>query len=222
MRRTSGAPTLAPADLARLLARAGVTPRPFQARQSIDIGAGQLAIVLQGAVSISVELDDGYAIEAALAGSGDWIGWPPTTLRAQYLGALNGELGLVPLNAVLAQAAALGWASSEILALSAPTTQRAWINLACQGRHSIVQRLARRILQLSRLSGGSSTLHMTQDDAALALGVQRTSVTHAAIRLQEAHAIKVVRARTIITDRAALQRLACSCSAQNAPGERAL
>ncbi|MDG2520357.1 Crp/Fnr family transcriptional regulator [Caulobacter segnis] len=208
-----------PADLARLLARAGVIPHPFKARQQIHIGSdpGQLAIVLKGAVSVAVQLDDGFSIEAALAGAGDWLGWPPTAAHGQFTAALDGELGIVSLDALLAQASAVGRPAPDVLALAAPLVQRVSLNLACQARHSVAQRLARRILDLSRLGGDLSTVPMTQDDAAMALGVQRTSVTHAAVRLQQAQAVRVVRARTIIKDRALLERLACTCSRPRAP-----
>ncbi|WP_369061886.1 Crp/Fnr family transcriptional regulator [Caulobacter sp. 73W] len=214
VRPTSNSLSLSPSDLARLLARAGVTPRRFLARQAIDFGANprQLAIILQGAISMGVEIEDGYTVEAALAGTGDWLGWPASPPKALFTGVLDGELGFVSRDALLNEAAALGYSAPDVLALAASATHRAWTNLACQGRHSITQRLARRLLDISRLGGGLDTIPMTQDEAALALGVQRTSVTHAAVKLQEVGAVRVVRARTIITDRAALERLACSCA----------
>lgn len=80
----------------------------------------------------------------------------------------------------------------------------------CNTLHPLMQRLVRWLLVIDDRTQGSK-LHVTQDEIARALGVQRTTVNASARVLSEMGAISYLRAAIEIRDRAALERLACEC-----------
>lgn len=83
-------------------------------------------------------------------------------------------------------------------------------SVACNVLHSVDQRLARWLL-MSRDRTEQNPMNLTHEFLALMLGVQRTSVTVAARRLQEQGVIKYSRGRVTVIDRSALDRIVCEC-----------
>jgi CRP-like cAMP-binding protein len=81
---------------------------------------------------------------------------------------------------------------------------------ACNAKHGLEPRLARRLLQVRDLAG-TNRIDLTQDHVAQMLGVQRTSVSITASGFQSAGLIKYRRGRIDILDSAALQKLSCDC-----------
>lgn len=81
---------------------------------------------------------------------------------------------------------------------------------ACNALHRADQRFAKWLLRChDRVEG--DTLILTQEYLASMLGSQRTTVNEAAQTLQKAGAITYSRGRVTITDRTALERVACEC-----------
>ena len=81
---------------------------------------------------------------------------------------------------------------------------------ACNALHRSDQRFAKWLLRChDRVEG--DTLQLTQEYLAAMLGSQRTTVNEAAQALQKAGAITYSRGKVTITDRAALERVACEC-----------
>lgn len=81
---------------------------------------------------------------------------------------------------------------------------------ACNALHRSDQRFAKWLLRChDRVEG--DTLQLTQEYLASMLGSQRTTVNEAAQTLQKAGTITYSRGRVTITDRTALQRVACEC-----------
>jgi len=81
---------------------------------------------------------------------------------------------------------------------------------ACNALHRADQRFAKWLLRChDRIE--DDTLHLTQEYLGSMLGSQRTTVNEAAQTLQKAGAIVYSRGRIRITDRAALERVACEC-----------
>jgi CRP-like cAMP-binding protein len=96
--------------------------------------------------------------------------------------------------------------------LSAQTQQVA----ACNALHELEERLSRWLLQ-SRDLLQSETLPLTQEFLSQMLGVQRSSVTLVARKLQEAGLIRYRRGHINVLDAEALQDSCCECySAINA------
>ena len=81
---------------------------------------------------------------------------------------------------------------------------------ACNGAHSLKQRLARWLLMMHDRSDGN-TLQITQNLLAQMLGVQRPSVTHAVRELKHARLIAPGRQQVTILDRQGLMKASCEC-----------
>lgn len=81
---------------------------------------------------------------------------------------------------------------------------------ACDGRHTITQRILRRILMTHDHIAGDE-FPMTHEHLAMLLGVRRAGVTVAASALRQAGLIRYVRGRIQVVDRPGLERIACDC-----------
>jgi CRP-like cAMP-binding protein len=84
------------------------------------------------------------------------------------------------------------------------------VSVACNGRHSLKERLARWLLTM-RDRSDADVMPMTQDLLAELLGVQRPSVTHAVAELEEARLILRGRGQITILDREGLIKASCEC-----------
>ena len=81
---------------------------------------------------------------------------------------------------------------------------------ACNVRHELVERLARWLLMAwDRV--GDDELPMRQEFLALMLGVRRSGVSVVVNALQSTGAIRQLRGRVVLVDRATLETEACSC-----------
>jgi CRP-like cAMP-binding protein len=81
---------------------------------------------------------------------------------------------------------------------------------ACNGAHSLKERLARWLLMMRDRSDGD-TLLITQDLLAEMLGAHRPSITHVVRELELAGLIERVRRQLTILDRAGLKKASCEC-----------
>ena len=88
--------------------------------------------------------------------------------------------------------------------------EQVMVSVACNGAHSLKERLARWLLMM-RDRHDDDTLPLTQDLLAEMLGVHRPRVTHAVRRLQQAGLIQSSRNRVTILDRDGLIRASCEC-----------
>lgn len=82
--------------------------------------------------------------------------------------------------------------------------------VACNGLHSVEQRLARYLLTASDLLG-ATRLPFTHEMLAEMLGAQRTTVTNAALNLERAGAISYKRGQIDLIDRSKLEKSVCEC-----------
>ena len=81
---------------------------------------------------------------------------------------------------------------------------------ACNRHHSVDQQLCRwLLLSLDRLP--TNVMCTTQELISNMLGVRRSSVTEAALKLQEAELIRYHRGRIEVLDRAGLEGRVCEC-----------
>jgi CRP-like cAMP-binding protein len=88
--------------------------------------------------------------------------------------------------------------------------EQVMVSVACNGAHSLKQRLARWLLMM-RDRSDSDTLPITQDLLADMLGVQRPSISNAAQELEHAGLIERGRRQVTILDRQGLTRASCEC-----------
>jgi CRP-like cAMP-binding protein len=84
------------------------------------------------------------------------------------------------------------------------------VSAACNGAHSVSQRLARWLLMM-RDRHDEDTLPITQDLLAEMLGVHRPTVTNAVRALHRARLIEVSRKRVAILHRDGLMKASCEC-----------
>jgi CRP-like cAMP-binding protein len=84
------------------------------------------------------------------------------------------------------------------------------VSAACNGRHSLKERLARWLLMM-RDRSDADVMPITQDMLAELLGVQRPSLTHAAAELEKAGLILRGRRQITILDRKGLIKVSCEC-----------
>ena len=84
------------------------------------------------------------------------------------------------------------------------------VSVACNGAHSLKQRLARWLLMMSDRSDDDA-LPITQDLLAEMLGVQRPSITIAARELERVGLIERGRRQVTILDRKGLTKASCEC-----------
>jgi CRP-like cAMP-binding protein len=84
------------------------------------------------------------------------------------------------------------------------------VSVACNGAHSLKERLARWLLMM-RDRGDDDTLRITQSLLAEMLGVQRPSITNAVHELERAGLIARGLRQITILDRKGLMRASCEC-----------
>jgi CRP-like cAMP-binding protein len=84
------------------------------------------------------------------------------------------------------------------------------VSVACNGAHSLKQRLARWLLMM-RDRGDSDVVLISQSLLAEMLGVQRPSITNAAQELERAGLIARGRRQVTILNRKGLTRASCEC-----------
>jgi CRP-like cAMP-binding protein len=88
--------------------------------------------------------------------------------------------------------------------------EQVMVSVACNGAHSLKQRLARWLLMM-RDRGDDDKLQITQDLLAEMLGVQRPTITNAARELERAGLIARGRRQVTILDRQGLVEASCEC-----------
>jgi CRP-like cAMP-binding protein len=84
------------------------------------------------------------------------------------------------------------------------------VSVACNGAHSLQERLARWLLMM-RDRGDDDTLQITQNLLAEMLGVQRPTITNAARELERAGLVARGRRQVTILDRRGLEKASCEC-----------
>ena len=88
--------------------------------------------------------------------------------------------------------------------------EQVMVSVACNGAHSLKQRLARWLLMM-RDRSDDDALPITQDLLAEMLGVQRPTITNVAGELERAGLIKRGRRQVTILDRKGLTKASCEC-----------
>jgi CRP-like cAMP-binding protein len=84
------------------------------------------------------------------------------------------------------------------------------VSVACNGRHSLKERLARWLLMM-RDRNDDDVMPITQNLLAEMLGVQRPSISHAVADLEKAGLVERGRQQITILDRQGLIKASCEC-----------
>ena len=167
-----------------------------------------------GIASIVSILDDGQMIEAGVAGRDGMVGVPvvlgveaaPTECFVQSPG-VGWRIDASVFRAALEHSPGLhGFFLRYVMAYLGQVTQ----TTACNGVHTVLQRLARWLLVIHDRCEGDRMM-LTQETIATCLGVRRAGVTEAAGALQKAGAIAYAKGVITVVDRAALEAMSCEC-----------
>jgi CRP-like cAMP-binding protein len=167
-----------------------------------------------GVVSVVAVYTDGSVIEMAT------IGREGCTAVQAILGAKISSVRLlvqIPGSAAKMSRAAFTRAMGSIpsfrnlmYAYAQAFLEQVLVSVACNGAHSLKERLARWLLMM-RDRGDDDTLETTQSLLAEMLGVQRPTITNAARELERAGLIARGRRQVTILDRQGLMAASCEC-----------
>jgi CRP-like cAMP-binding protein len=167
-----------------------------------------------GVVSVVAVYADGSIIEAAT------IGREGCTSVQAILGAASSSVRLlvqIPGGATRMSRAAFTRAMesmpsfhSLMYAYAQAFLEQVLVSVACNGAHSLKQRLARWLLMM-RDRGDDDVLRISQTLLAEMLGVQRPSITNAAHGLERAGLIVRGRRQITVLDRPGLTAASCEC-----------
>ena len=167
-----------------------------------------------GVVSVVAVYADGSVIEMAT------IGREGCTAMQAVLGAKNSSVRLlvqIPGSAARMSLAAFTDAMgsmpefrSLMYAYVQAFLEQVMVSVACNGAHSLKERLARWLLMM-RDRGDEDVLQITQSLLAEMLGVQRPTITNAARELERAGLIERGRRQVTILDRQGLTEESCEC-----------
>ena len=206
---------LSPADLESLtphLEPVSLTNKQILAKPGAPIE--HVYFVQRGVVSLVQPLDDGAMIEVGMIGREGFVGLPA------LLGATSSPLEAmvqIPGSALRMPAGTFREAagrSSALLGLLHRYAQAFYVQIsmsaACNGRHTISERLARWLL-LARDRTDSDRLPLSHEFLSMMLGVRRAGVTVALGGLRTAGLVTNQSRQVTVIDRAGLETAACSC-----------
>jgi CRP-like cAMP-binding protein len=206
---------------------AAVGDRWAQQLQAVSLTCGQVlceagstpmyaVFPVDAVVSLLCLTREGGSAEVAVVGSDGMIGLPllmrSDSMSLRAVVQASGRAWRLPAVVLRDEMQRSGPALSLLLrwvqGLVAEVAQLA----ACNRHHSIEQQLCRRLLIALDCADGDELL-LTHEAAAQLLGVRRESVTAAALKLQQAGAIRYHRGRIDVLSRPALERGSCECYA---------
>jgi CRP-like cAMP-binding protein len=180
----------------------------------IDASVDHVFFPNSGVISVVAVYADGNIIEMATIGREGFAG-----VQALF-GARHSSARLlvqIPGNAVKMSRAAFNQAMKSMpsfrilmLAYVQAFLEQVLVSAACNGRHSLRERLARWLLMM-RDRSDADALPITQDLLAELLGVQRPSLTHAVAELEKAGLVLRGRGQITILDRQGLIKASCEC-----------
>ncbi len=165
-------------------------------------------------ISLLAVYADGSSIEMATIGregcTGVQAAFGAKSASARLLVQIPGGAAKMPRAAFVRALASMPSFRSLVYAYVHAFLEQVLISGACNGTHSVKQRLARWLLQM-RDRGDSDTLPITQDILAAMLGVMRPTVTVAARELERDGLITRGRRQVTIVDRKGLILASCEC-----------
>jgi len=172
-------------------------------------------------LSSVVTMSDGRTVEVATLGQGDAVGVlscltsePEVCRTVVRIGGPAKAIAAPVLKAAADQDEGIRRALLRTIRVAAI---RAEHEHACSVLHDVTARLAKWLL-LSCVRTGDSRLPLTQEDMAMVLGVQRTTLNASALHLKAEGCIRYSRGVLQVLDMARLERHACECYAHGVRG----
>ncbi len=205
------------ADLQRLERR--LTPVSFEigdVLMEVDAPISRIVFLESGLVSYVTVMEDGASIESLTIGPDSAVGLmggvgAPRSLR-QAIMHVEGDGFAIPTSDLLAACEESAAIRDMAVRANMVTTSKLLQSVACNAKHGLEQRFARRLLACSDASS-AKRFALTQEQIADTLGVRRTSVTAAARTLKNEGLIAYRHGRIWVEDAAGLEARACECRA---------
>ena len=206
---------LAPSNLKRLMPELEQIPCPDgEVLLDADSSLDEIFFPDSGVVSVVAVYEDGSIIEISPVGREGCTGFQA------ILGAKSSSVRLlvhIPGSAVKISRTAFTRAMESMpsfrnlmYAYVQAFLEQVLVSAACNGAHSLKQRLARWLLMM-RDRSDSDTLPITQNLLAEMLGVQRPSITNVVRELKGADLIAPGRRQVTILDPPGLMKASCEC-----------
>jgi CRP-like cAMP-binding protein len=167
-----------------------------------------------GVVSVLAVYADGSIIEMATIGREGCTGvqaiFGAKRSSARFLVQIPGSAAKISRAAFIRAARSMPSLRNLTYAYVQAFLEQVLVSVACNGAHSLKERLARWLLMMRDRSDGD-VLEITQDLLAKMLGVQRPTITNAARELELTGSIERGRRQVTILDRQGLLEASCEC-----------
>lgn len=167
-----------------------------------------------GVVSVVAVYSDGSIIEMATVGREGCTGvqavFGAKTSSARFFVQIPGSSTRISRSAFVHAMRSIPSFQRLTSAYVQAFLEQVMVSVACNGAHSLKQRLARWLLMM-RDRSDDDTLLITQNVLAEMLGVQRPTVSNAARELEQAGLIERGRERITIVERQGLMAASCEC-----------
>ena len=167
-----------------------------------------------GVVSVVAVYADGSVIEMATIGREGCTGvqavFGAKSSSVQLLVQIPGSAAKMPRAAFTRAMESMPSFRSVMYAYAQAFIEQILVSVACNGAHSLKQRLTRWLLMM-RDRGDYDALQITQSLLAEMLGVQRPTITNAARELERAGLIARGTRQVTVLDRQGLIRTSCEC-----------
>ena len=199
------------------LLRPHLEPFPLPQKQTLAAPGTPIDHVYfpqEGMVSLVQPLENGVMIEVGMIGKEGFVGTPVV------LGADSSPLEAMvqlPGSALRMRAGTFRKKAARSTALSGPLLRyvqalhiQVSLSAACNGRHTLPERLARWLL-MARDRATSDQLPLSHEFLSMMLGVRRAGVTVAVGTLRAAGLIRNMHGRITIIDRQGLEAASCEC-----------
>ena len=167
-----------------------------------------------GVISAVAVYSDGSIIEMATVGREGYTGvqaaFGATTSSARFFVQIPGTAAKMSRTVFTRAVRSMPSFQRLTSAYVEAFLEQVMVSVACNGAHSLKQRLARWLLMM-RDRSDDDTLPITQNLLAEMLGVQRPTITNAARELERAGLIERGRQKVTIVDRQGLVGASCEC-----------
>jgi CRP-like cAMP-binding protein len=206
---------LPPGNLKRLMTM--IEPVPCERGQVLldtDSALDNVFFPDSGVVSVVAVYEDGSIIEMATIGregcSGFQAIFGDKESSVRFLVQIPGSAGRMPRSAFLRAMKAMPAFRNLMHAYVQAFMEQVLVSAACNGAHSVKQRLARWLLMMDDRTD-DNILRITQTLLADMLGVQRPTVTNAVREFEKAGLISPGQRQIAVLDRQLLLRASCEC-----------
>jgi CRP-like cAMP-binding protein len=180
----------------------------------VDASIDHVFFPNSGVISVVAVYADGNIIEMATIGREGFAGvqafFGARRSSARLLVQIPGSAAKMPRATFDRAMKSMPSFRGLMLAYVRAFLEQVLVSAACNGRHSLKERLARWLLMM-RDRSDADVMPITQDLLAELLGVQRPSLTHAVAELEQAGLILRGRRQITILDREGLTKASCEC-----------